>query len=246
MITFKNFVNEAKKKPTEVEWPVADRASGFEELRHMQQYQVWKPRSQFQLFVPKRRDPAIELDNIRRNRMIRTYNELKKSGEIKEEAPPILTAFKDAPPGYNKPGSAFWTSSAIEHKNGTYSSDWYKFVKRQHSDWQTDYGYLFEIKPSAIIFDLSYAEDFYRWAFETNRLPKSRDGDDSYSVDNMRHHFPWDQLAKHFDGAHTNSFNRDDFLSGWDVESTAWFNTQVLTYRGAVKLNSSTYEDEDD
>ena len=60
--------------------------------------------------------------------------------------------------------------------------------------------------------------------------------------------FPWQDIRKHWDGVnHHHSFDRYGFTYGWDVESTAWFNTDVLTYVGEVDIlpQDSRRDDED-
>lgn len=246
MINFKEFLNEKAKKVKEPDWPDADYSSGFSKLRDMQNH-LRKKHVGLQLFVPKRRDPAIvrAWETQARLRQVRRDMEA-----VKEEAPPILTSYTEAPPGSNKPSEGFWTSTARPEANGTYTSDWYEYVKTNHKTWQTEYGYLFEVSSSAMVFDISYADQYYEWAMDKNRMsiPKS-DWMHDYSPDDMRFRFPWDQLAKHFDGAWFNGYSSSyggssDFTYGWDVESTVWFNTKVLKYKGAVRLWNKNYEED--
>jgi hypothetical protein len=59
---------------------------------------------------------------------------------------------------------------------------------------------------------------------------------------------PWSDIAKHFDGVfHFGRTGSDDyFMSGWDAESTAWLNTDVLALVGKVRIRPiSNYEDDD-
>ncbi len=238
-----------RKKVVEPSW-ADDKESGYAELRDIQKSLSWRPfRGDFQpqLFVPKKRHPDDVRANEVRARLRQVAKELEaEKAKLKEEAPPILTAFNEAPPGYNKPQEGFWTSSAINN-GGTWTSDWFNFVKINFPRWQTDYGYLFQVNNNARVFDLSYADRYFEWAFKTGQVKVP---DDEYYIRHgwpteaaMRIKFPWDLLARHFDGAHHSGYNSDDFTQGWDVESTVWFNTGVLKYRGAVKLTQS--EDEE-
>jgi len=53
----------------------------------------------------------------------------------------------------------------------------------------------------------------------------------------MRYNFPWDEISKHFDAVwHSGSGYDRDFMYGWDVESTAWFNTDFLQLIGEVPV----------
>lgn len=235
---FKQFL-EAKKTP-EPNW-ADDYQSGLSMLRDMQS-SLTQVKFREQLFVPKRRDPA-KLEKIKRDR---AWAQIKKEfpDEVKEETIPILTTFKEQPPGNNKPDSAFWTSSAIKKSNGTYTSDWYKFVQRTFPEWQTDYGYLFEVDASALVLESDYLDRFYQWTEFTDKFTKKMDtpqysGYSNFSANlRMSVNYPWDTLARHFDGVHHsfNSWDSEAFTRGWDVESTAWFNTKFLKYKGAVPL----------
>lgn len=247
MISFKDFLYEAPRKPKvppEPSW-VDDHEAGLGALRDMQQYNTKKPdRFRLQLFVPKRRDPKI-LDQRKHDMWWReTGREVEaelKAKDLKEETTPILTSFTESPvQGDNKPSRAFWTSSAIKRKGG-YTSEWYELVKNRFPEWQTDYGFLFEVKSQALVFESEYLDHFYDWSERTGRNTKevSDWAKNYYGDTRMRTNYPWDTLAKHFDGV-THPYDRrsDEFTYGWDVESTAWFNTKMLTYKGAVKLDN--------
>ena len=233
------------KKNPEDDW-VGDYASGYGDLRSMQSA-LTEDNMRLQLFVPKRRDPKLELSRVRDRR----YREAKREveAELKEERPPILTAFNESPvKGDNKPSGAFWTSTANKKSNGEWSSDWYEYVRNTFREWQTDYGYLFAVKPNSMVINTGYLEQYYEWAERAKRLEKNAEYyDREYGSTRMRGNFPWKELSKHFDGVHHNGYSShggDDFTYGWDIESTAWFNTSVLEYKGAVRLWHGYDEDE--
>ena len=239
---FKDFIGEAKKK--EDDWHKQDRE--YSRVSDMKAYLTQKisDRMRTQLFVPKRRDPDVLRAALARRRVWDAYSDLKKAGEINEEAPPVLTSFRESPPGSNKPDVGFWTSSAIVTDDG-YTSDWYKLVLRQFKTWQTDYGYLFKVVGEPRLFDLSHADQFYEWALDHNRISRPpTEYIKAYTRDHMRYAFPWDELSKHFDGVYHSGWSHgsDELSYGWDVESTVWFDTSFLKYAGAVKLNQ--YENE--
>jgi hypothetical protein len=239
---FKDFLYE-KKKVVEPSW-ADDYSSGYARLKDIQRACTEKNMAT-QLFVPKRRDPKRELERKRD----RDWRDIKKQfpDEIKEESIPILTSFKESPwAGDSKPSGAFWTSSAIKSGDG-YTSDWYRFVQKTFPEWQTDYGYLFEVDSSALVLGASHLDQFYEWAEFAHKFTKEvPDWAKNYwGTDQMRTNYPWDTMARHFDGVrHTYSYGSDSFTYGWDVESTAWFNTKVLKYKGAVKLTHSFDEDD--
>jgi hypothetical protein len=238
---FIDFLSE-KKKVVEPSW-AEDYASGYARLKTIQQHDCEK-NMYLQLFVPKHRDPKL----MKRRQDDARWREVKREipDEIREDSVPILTGFMEQPPGSNKPDNAFWTSTAIALKFGRYTSDWYKFVQRVFPEWQTDYGFLFEVDHAAMVLDSSYLEQFYEWVEFTNKFTKEvPNWADKYGSGRMRSNYPWDVMAHHFDGVrHHGRSYADDFTYGWDVESTAWFNTKYLKYKGAVKL--STYEDDDE
>lgn len=249
--SFKEYLEEAKKLPKQPDLPdVWQDESGLAYLRHMQQVHDWHlyDHNKLQLFVPKRRDPKVAL----RVSALARAREHKKTNEciLSEEAPPTLHDYHDSPPGDNKPQSGFWTSTARKKSNGTYTSEWYEFVKNRFPEWQTDYGYLFEIVNKPLIFDLDSrsADDFADWADKHGKATtkKREDGVGGRRFDRLIR-FPWDILRHHFDAAHCNAHDRhDEFTYGWDVESTVWFKTRFLKYKGAVKLYYSEDSEEDE
>jgi hypothetical protein len=53
----------------------------------------------------------------------------------------------------------------------------------------------------------------------------------------MRSAFPWDAVAKNFDAVrHSRPYGHSDFMYGWDVESTVWFDTRFLQLVGEVPV----------
>jgi hypothetical protein len=253
MMRFKTFLEAPRKPkvPPETPWPEEDKV--YAELRRIQStFTDNRVHKELQLFVPKRRDPNVQIERDRERRYAQAKKEVNDLYTIKEEMAPILTAFHDSPPGDNKPHHAFWTSSAFKRPDGTWSSDWYQFVKERYPHWQTDYGFLFEIKPTAIIYDSEYLDRYYEWAEDAAQLTKKNSewAASQYGTWKMRGNFPWDSMAKHFDSVHHSGWqsrDSDKFTDGWDVESTAWFKTDSLIYKGAVKLYNGMMDwNEDD
>jgi hypothetical protein len=99
-------------------------------------------------------------------------------------------------------------------------------------------GYLYKVKPGALILELNSDHDAERiyQAFES--LGTAQPIDYSSSYGRLTKAFPWDQVVKHFDGVRHGGYNsRDDFIYGWDCESTAWFNTSFLTLVAEVPIS---------
>ena len=170
------------------------------------------------------------------------------------ESIPILKPGKATPElGGNKPISDLWTSTAIKTPNG-YTSDWVQWVINNQRDWYSDTGYLYKVKPGALVLSLDTEYDARRvyHAFEDlgrisdiEKEKYERYSNDSETI--MRLTFPWDQIAKHFDAVHHSGHSyRDSFMYGWDVESTAWLNTEFLQLIGPVKIDADTRDNNED
>src|SRR3990167_6409470 len=102
--TFKQWlVQEAKRKPKhnpEDDW-VGDYASGYGDLRSIQAH-LTENNLRLQMFVPKHRDPNVQLawERDRRYRAAKREVEAEEEAKLKEDRsdrPPILTAFNESP-----------------------------------------------------------------------------------------------------------------------------------------------------
>lgn len=166
--------------------------------------------------------------------------EYHPTGKI-DEAAPILAPAKMPPlPGDNKPrGSFFWTSTAIKTKDG-WTSDWNRWITNNHPDWKSDIGYLYKVKPGALILELDTdrdAENIYNTFTELDRVKEKEYMHDYDYRMKMRAVFPWDEVAKNFDAVrHSRPYGYSDFMYGWDVESTVWFDTGFLQLVGEVPV----------
>jgi hypothetical protein len=159
------------------------------------------------------------------------------------EAAPILTPSKAviSPPGHNKPlGATLWTSSARRLDNNTYTSDWVRWVSENQPDWMSPVGYLYKVNAGLILpMDSDHNAEDIKEAFQNLERAKPTDYDNHYN--RLGKDFPWDAISKHFDAVHhyPRGGGAKDFLYGWDCESTAWFNTDILTLIGEVKINQN-------
>ena len=73
-------------------------------------------------------------------------------------------------------------------------------------------------------------------------------GDGYESIHSMLTDMPWEDIAKHFDGVYHGglSGSGDYMMGGWDVESTAWLNKNVLELIGKVRIRPiDAYSDTD-
>jgi hypothetical protein len=162
------------------------------------------------------------------------YADWEDSGPIHEGAP-ILLGRAPSPPGDNKPHATFWTSTAKKLENGSYTSSWVNWVSNNQPEWMSDTGYLYRVKPNSIVLRLDSDYDAENLVGAFKNLGRVTEVDPS-DIAVMYKIFPWDQLAKHFDGVHHYPYGRNEFLYGWDVESTAWLNTDVLELIGEVPI----------
>lgn len=216
-----------------------------------------------QLFVPRR------LGNTKRSERVKSlfdrpyvWNdegeldpEAQKwvnQGVIGESNPPILQPGKAvSPPGRNKPTASLWTSTAEKSGDG-YTSAWSRWTENNQPDWFSDVGYLYRVKPGALILGLDSDRDAERIMsvfIDLKRVDK--DVNDKLISDRymaLHGHFPWNEVVKHFDAVNHEGYSsyRDDFIYGWDVESTAWFDTSFLQYLGPVKVHRNVRKDDTD
>ena len=207
-----------------------------------------------QLFVPRK--TKVLTPREKQLRLLKKSWAWDNEGNIKpgyeqnesmNEAAPILFPGKyPSPPGNNKPGGAFWTSSAIKMPGNYYKSDWSNWVHDNMPQWASDTGYLYKVKPGALVLELNSvqdAENIYQTFVELGVVPPITD---SYEI-NLKVKFPWNEVAKHFDAVWHEGYGSygDMFVYGWDVESTAWFNTDFLQLMGEVKVYDSSDDDND-
>ena len=187
------------------------------------------------------------------------YQDWVNKGAIGESAPPILHAGKAvSPPGRNKPVANLWTSTARKRGDGTYTSAWSQWTESNQPNWFSDVGYLYRIKPGALILGLDSDRQAER-IFSMFMALKTPNPDwDEFNKDReftMMKKFPWDEVIKHFDAVTHSGASRysgygyergDTFMYGWDVESTAWFDTSFLEYLGPVKVSKTSSTDDDE
>jgi hypothetical protein len=173
--------------------------------------------------------------------------ELSPTGQddVKEAAPFLAPGKSNSPPGGNKPEAAFWTSTARKTNNG-WTSDWAKWISENHPSWFSPVGYLYKVTPGALITQINSDRDAERIYYAFQNLGRAEmDHNDSYG--RLTKGFPWDQLVKHVDAVNHSGFRFQDsrFVYGWDVESTAWFDTSHLQLVGEVPVAPPRGNDDD-
>ena len=262
-----SILNELRKKKPEDNSHLATPADrAYDDLQSIKGNCQGKfPAGSLQLFVPRGHPGSMSkrdkrLDNLGNKYAYDDKGKLKPEYEKWEnmaEAAPILYTGRSPGIGNNKPNSILWTSTAKKMPDGSYTSDWVRYV---HESGLTDInavGYLYKVAGNANTLRLDHtgdAERIYRIFQSMDRGaqaefdPQNRDIGGTYY---LQKDFPWDEIAKHFDGVyHNNSsiggygYDSIPFTYGWDCESTAWFNPSVLTLLGEVKITAPSEEDQ--
>jgi hypothetical protein len=170
--------------------------------------------------------------------------------EVTEAAPILFPGKSPTPAGNNKPYQTFWTSSAKKLSDGSWTSEWANYIANNgNKDWRSPKGYLYKIKPGAVILSIDSdhdAEDVKQIFNDLAGITPKYDTENPYN-NSISKNFPWDQVAKHFDAVHHFDHYRhgSEFVYGWDCESTAWFNTDMLQLIGEVDVGYYGFDDED-
>lgn len=230
-------------------------------LRVLNNLQLFVPRANNQLHSKKSREKEIWNNKMKyafddEGNMIPHYKNWVDSAleskilkqNMLDEAAPIL-ANGPVVPGHNKPGgAALWTSSATKTEDGSYVSDWSKMCSKGYRDWFNIKGYLYKIKPGTCLLEMNSDMDakiiytiFAELGRGNNALNDPENYKDHYFGEEniMRKDFPWQEIAKHFDGIHHGGWNREGFVRDYDVESIAWFKTDRLQLLGQCKVYDS-------
>lgn len=126
-----------------------------------------------------------------------------------------------------KPMAKLWTSTAIKTPKG-YTSDWVEWASQAMPDWIHHEGTLYTVNPAARILAINSDRDAVRVARHYGVAVND-------AMDLFRN-MPWDKIAQDYDGIHHVPSGRDLFMSSWDVESTAWLNTNQLQKQGSVPV----------
>lgn len=253
----KQIVEAPKKKGNAYPDPVTKEDSAYEKLQNLLRYTHGKaPANSYQLFMPR---PSV-LQKGRHDLLGNKYawddeGNLKpayKKYESIGEAAPILPGKSVTPPGNNKPNASLWTSTAYKLPDGSYASDWAKWVGVNMPKWFSTEGYLYKVSSNCRVLELDSDTDAEQIYMLYNEMGagnvKYFDYEDQSAFGpTMTRDFPWDWVAKHFDCVHHNGYSwHGEFMRGWDVESTAWFDTSVLTLVGKVKIgNPEDFRDKD-
>lgn len=128
--------------------------------------------------------------------------------------------------------NTLWTSTA--HSVGDkYSSEWVEWCKYEMPHWLSSRGILFRVSGSAKVLNL----DSDRSAIEV-ASEYGIDGPNNKMDFDWIKNFPWDRIRKDYDGVHHIPSGGNFFMSGWDVESTVWFNRGKLVKVSEVEIDN--------
>jgi hypothetical protein len=131
-----------------------------------------------------------------------------------------------------KPRNALWTSTASGNNNG-YTSAWVQWAESEMPQWIGQTGFLYDVSPSARILTINSDQDAL--------IVAKKYGLNTTNVMDLFMYMPWNKIAKDYDAIHHVPSNRgaDLFMHVWDVESTAWFNTNMLLNKRKVPIATS-------
>lgn len=214
----------------------------YDELRTMQGETMGRfPHGRLQLFVPR---PAVH----KRERQLEVPEALNA---------PVMVGRGKMEKGYTKPiGTSLWTSTLqVSGEQGGvkyYTSPWFEYAIQINQKWTHPEGHVYKINPQARILTLDDDHDaamVYKLYRRLGAAIPDEHGTTEHGLKNVHTHFPWNDVAKHWDGVHHSgrgsygSGHGIDFMYSWDVESTAWFDTDVLQYMGKVPLRAKEADD---
>lgn len=130
--------------------------------------------------------------------------------------------------------SVIWTSTAEKKSNG-YTSDWVEWCKSEMPQWLSDEGIIYKVGSDARVLSMNTDKDAFMIAKHYGVEPPKNPLD--WIIWSRK--FPWDDIEDHFDGVHHVPSSRmsNILMNSWDVESTAWFNTNHLQNLGEVKID---------
>lgn len=142
-----------------------------------------------------------------------------------------------------KPMAKRWTSTAeLRAWGGTplkssYSSAWVEWVNNNMPEWGSDVGLLYKIESGAKVLNMGSDATALK-------ISKILGKDLSGNKWSRLSEYPWEEIGKHFDAVRYparlsgkwGSRSENILMSLWDVESTAWYNTDKLTLIGKVKI----------
>lgn len=139
-----------------------------------------------------------------------------------------------------KPNANLWTSTAIGQGKKTYTSEWVEWCYSNAPGWVSPKGSLYEIQSGAKILNIGSDAAARKIAKVFGQDFK---GMGQYAILGK---YPWEELGKHFDavrypaklsGKYSSRLN-NILMSLWDVESTAWYNTDKLRLVSEVNIKA--------
>lgn len=138
-----------------------------------------------------------------------------------------------------KPSAKLWTSTAEFRGANNYTSAWAEWCYNNMPNWLSPTGKLYQVQPGARVLNIGSDAAAKQIAKLFNRdFPAGK-----YTI---LQSYPWEELGKLVDGIRyparlRGSYNSrlDNILmSLWDVESTAWFNTNKLKFIKDVDIKT--------
>jgi len=141
----------------------------------------------------------------------------------------------------NKPRRILYTSTL--KWDGAGFSDWLAFLdegllagEREPGEWRHGHGVVLRVLPGARVMHIVSPRDLDRKLLlrygQVSYVPWDGDPESRFVVA-----VDWEEVAKDYDGIHIEGEAvSDPWLAAWDVESTGWFNLDVLEEAGVVPI----------
>lgn len=137
-----------------------------------------------------------------------------------------------------KPNAELWTSTAIRRGPNSYTSAWAEWCYNNMPQWLSKTGRLYRVNNGARVLNLGSDDAARKVAALFGRQYTGG----RYEI---LGNYPWAELGKYFDAVRyparlSNSWRSrqsNTLMSLWDVESTAWYNTQHLTLIREVNID---------
>lgn len=235
-------------------------AEAYDELQDLYRLSLNHKPAEMQVFMPRYPDLS-KADKEWLNTVTQSDKDLPiqshERRDIYEAGQPIILK-GNSPPGNNKPRRAFWTSNLTKSytRGGRdyWTSDWVEFVINDRMDkWWAPLGYVYSINPGARLLpfhentDALQIYNIYAKLEGRKTVNSYRNWDYNQGDDSVAHlfdtSFPWDRISQNWDGVYHNAYIYDgnQFMYGWDVNSCAWFNPNVLTFRGRVLIKNPAH-----
>lgn len=122
-----------------------------------------------------------------------------------------------------KPREAFWTSTLAGN-----ASPWLDWCKGEMPEWIGEKAVLLDPSPSADLMVIDSKKDYlFELVYPFAYIDPVTFEQDDYEEEGSDIRIDWSEVAKFYDGVHVTARGAQ-FVEGWMIESTAWFDATKL------------------